>query len=124
MVAVAVEDELAVADTKLLCMEDCCCVVTAVPGTVAAGFCNKLEGTRDGVVTDVGCWSLPFVTFAEGDGPPVVDMEADVETWEESEDVICTSEVDSAEEVGVEAGGGRGTLLPTTVVVDVGGNWF
>jgi len=51
-------------------------------------------------------------------------MEADVDTWEESEDVICTSEVDIAEEVGVEAGGGRGTLLPTTVAVEVGGNWF
>jgi hypothetical protein len=80
MVAVAVEAELAVADTRLLCMDDCCCVVTVVPGTVAAGFCNKLEGTSDGVVTDVGCWWLPFVTFVEGDSPPVVDMEADVET--------------------------------------------
>lgn len=124
----AVEVELAVADTRLLCMDDCCCVATVVPGTVATGFCNKLGGTNDGVVTDVAelDWGrLPLVTFVEGEGPPVVDMEADVETWEESEEVICTSEVDKAEELGVEAGGGRGTLLPATVVeVEVGGNWF
>jgi hypothetical protein len=52
MVAVAVEVELAVAETRLLCMDDCCCVATVVPGTVATGCCNKLEGTSDGVVTD------------------------------------------------------------------------
>ena len=109
--------EVAVADTRLLC----CCVATVVPGTVAAGCCSKLGVTKDGVVTDAdGGWGrFPFVTFGEGDGPPVVD------TGAESEEVICTSELDDVVEVGVDAGGGRGTLLPATVVdVEVEGNWL
>lgn len=123
--ATTVEVELDAADTRLLCIDDCCCVATVVPGTEAAGFCSKLEGTSVGVVTELGWGRLPFVTFVEGEGPHVVDTETDVGTWEESDELICTSEVDVAQEVGVDAGGGRGTLLPATVAeAEVGGNWF
>jgi hypothetical protein len=76
-------------------------------------------------VAEVDWGRLLFVTFVEGEGPPAVDTETDVGTWEEIEELICTSEVDEAEEVGVDAGGGRGTLLPATVAeAEVGGNWF
>jgi hypothetical protein len=128
-VADAAEVELAVADTRLLCIDDCCCVATVVPGTAAPSFCNKLGGTNDGVMTDdvaeLDWGRLPLVTFVDGEGPPVVNMKADVETWEGNDEVICTSEVDKVEELGTEAGGESGTLLPATVVQgEVGGHWF